>query len=133
MRSWPIRRKRLIERRTRLIKLVARYQAAVAEIEAELRSRGIEPKEYRSVRPYPLLGVRQGEMRHLCVAILRDAVNPLRMREIVAAVMAQKGMDGTDKRAGEAGNWSGGKRTRGNEAPRYNQDCRRQNQPERTA
>lgn len=55
MWPWPIRRKRLIEGRTRLVKLVARYQATITEIDAELRAHGVEPKAYRPAWPYSLL------------------------------------------------------------------------------
>lgn len=86
----------LVRRRARIIKAVARSQTVIAEIEAEIRRRGLEPVEYKPSRRLSLPGFKQGEIGALCLGILRRASAPLRMREIAALVARQKDLDQTD-------------------------------------
>jgi hypothetical protein len=74
----------LAKRRYRLYHLVERTQATIAEIEAELRSRGAvingPPRHYERTLPF-----KHNELPRLCLNILRVNQRPTHIREIVAS------------------------------------------------
>ena len=86
----------LAKRRHRLYRLIERTQATIAEIEAELRSRGAvingPPRHYERTLPF-----KHNELPRLCLNILRVNQRPTHIREIVARVLRDKGLDPLDK------------------------------------
>lgn len=85
----------LRNRRLRLYRLVERTQATIAEIEDELRHRGVvlggAPRHHKRSLPF-----RHNEIPRLCLAVLRDAGEAMHIREIAAAVLTAKGLDAAD-------------------------------------
>jgi hypothetical protein len=71
----------LAKRRHRLYRLIERTQATIAEIEAELRSRGAvingPPRHYERTLPF-----KHNELPRLCLNILRVTGRPTHIREI---------------------------------------------------
>jgi hypothetical protein len=63
----------------------------IADIEAELRRRGVDPGK----PPKPRLHMspfRHSELPRLRIAALRDAGRPLHIRDLVSAVLAIRGV-----------------------------------------
>ena len=77
--------KTLLRKRFALLRAIERDQGKVAEIDAELRARGIE---------LPLF--RCNELPRLVLAVLREAKEPLHIRDITRAVLVRRRADLTD-------------------------------------
>jgi hypothetical protein len=83
-------------RHYRLTRTIERFQMKLSVVNDELAIRGafVPLHDRRPRRIIP--GLRHGEIAAVCIAILREAGKPLRLREIVAAVAARKGYDQSD-------------------------------------
>ena len=79
----------LRSRRARLHRFIERIQETIAEIEAELRRRGVDPGKPPRARPRKS-PFRHCELPRLCIGALRAAGRPLHICDLVAAVLATK-------------------------------------------
>jgi hypothetical protein len=89
------RRRRLIRGIESLTAQIESRRATIAELEAEMRALGVDPgppPRHRSRSPH----FTHGEMPRRCLAVLRAAGEPLRIREIVPAILRAKGLDASD-------------------------------------
>ena len=91
----------LRNRRLRLYRLIERTQATIAEIEAELRERGVAlhgpPRRHGHPLPF-----RHNELPRLALSILRASEQPMHVREITAAILTAKGRDPLDRALADA-------------------------------
>ena len=87
----PRRFQLLRSRRIRLHRFIERTQETIADIEAELRRRGVDPGKLPKARlrtsPF-----RHSELPRLCIGALQDAGRPLHIRDLVSAVLALRRM-----------------------------------------
>jgi hypothetical protein len=88
----------LLRRRLNLCRAIERDQAIVAEIDAELRRRGIEPGLMSPLRQNRSPLFRNNELPRLCLAIMRRATAPMHIRELARAVLTEKRADLMDPR-----------------------------------
>src|SRR5215471_12075028 len=88
--------KSLRHRHYHLTRAIQRINRTLAEIDAELASRGIDPPTHRVQPRQPLPGIRIGEMASICVRVLSAATEPVMSREVAMAVAALRGLDRTD-------------------------------------
>jgi hypothetical protein len=91
----------LRNRRIRLHRLIERTQATIAEIEDELRSRGVAilspPKRHGLPLPF-----RHNELPRLALNVLRANGQAMHVREIAAAILVAKGLDPMDRALADA-------------------------------
>jgi hypothetical protein len=91
----------LRNRRIRLYRLIERTQATIAEIEDELRSRGVTilgpPKRHGHPLPF-----RHNELPRLALNVLRANGQAMHVREIAAAVLTGKRLDPMDRALADA-------------------------------
>jgi hypothetical protein len=71
-------------------------QVTIAEIEAELRQRGVTILGPPRCHTHPL-PFRHNEMPRLALNVLRAAGRPMHVREITATVLVGKGLDPLDR------------------------------------
>lgn len=83
-------------RHFRLTRTIERFQDKLAIVNAELIARGVGLPNHAVHARRIIPGLRHGEISGLCIAILREAGRPLKLREIVTAVAARKGYDCSD-------------------------------------
>jgi hypothetical protein len=83
-------------RHYRLTRTIERFQDKLAIVDQELAARGIVMPTHDKKPRRSISGLRHGEIGGLCVAILREAASPLRMREIVERIAGRKGYDQSD-------------------------------------
>jgi len=88
--------KTLLRKRFALLRAIERDQGKVAEIETELRARGIEPALGVPPRRPRLPLFRCNELPRLVLTVLREAKEPLHIRDITRAVLLRKRTDMTD-------------------------------------
>lgn len=88
--------KTLLRKRFALLRAIERDQGKVAEIDAELRGRGIEPSLGTPPRRPRLPLFRFNELPRLVLTILREAKEPLHIRDITHAVLVRKRANLTD-------------------------------------
>jgi hypothetical protein len=81
----------LRSRRIRLHRFIERTQETIADIEAELRRRGVDPGKppKARLRTSPF---RLSAFSRLCIGALREAGHPLHIRDLVSAVLAIRGV-----------------------------------------
>jgi hypothetical protein len=91
----------LATRGWRLCRLIERIQATIANIEVELRSRGAfingPPQRYQRTLPF-----RPNELPRPCLNILRANGRPTHVREIIARVLRDKGLNLLDRALADA-------------------------------
>jgi hypothetical protein len=80
----------LLRKRFALLRAIERDQGKVAEIETELRSRGVEPSLGTLPRRPRLPLFRYNELPRLVLTVLWEAQEPLHIRDITRAVLVRK-------------------------------------------
>jgi hypothetical protein len=91
----------LRSRRLRLYRLVERTQGTIAEIEAELRQRGVTLRGPPRRHGHPL-PFRHNELPRLALSVLRARGEAMHVREITAAILTGKGLDPLDRALADA-------------------------------